>query len=163
MDDIGFEALKNTMRKMICITRMHRNIFERKISSMGIHHSEHHMLMYLAKEGEILSQKQIAEKFGVSPAAIARQLKGLEADGYIERSNIEGDGRFNKIVITDKGKNVVANSHNMFMEIDMDIFSDLSEEEIENLNVILDKIYGKLAEKNCERSCAKRDEKENDN
>lgn len=146
MENNNFELYKSMMQKMGCIGRLHRSIFEKYISSLGIHQSQHYLLVYIAKHGEIGSQKQLAERFGITPAAIARTLKALEAEGYIERTNIANDGRLNKIIITEKGKNIVTNSYIMFSEIDSSIFSDFSNEEIESFNLYLDKIKNKLNE-----------------
>ena len=161
MEQENFEIYKTIMRKMIRISRLHRMVFERNISNMGIHHSQHHLLMYIAKEGEILSQKQIAERFGITPAAVARSLKSLESEGFISRTNLEGDGRFNRITITDKGKEIVENSYKMFQEIDSSVFENFTESEIEEFNALLDKIQANLIKKNDERSCERRkDEKD---
>ena len=161
MEQENFEIYKTVMRKMIRISRLHRMVFERNISNMGIHHSQHHLLMYIAKEGEILSQKQIAERFGITPAAVARSLKSLESEGFISRTNLEGDGRFNRITITDKGKEIVEDSYKMFQEIDSSVFENFTESEIEEFNALLDKIQANLIEKNDERSCERRkDEKD---
>ena len=108
MEDNKTEIYKVTMRKILRVSRLHRMVCERDISKMGIHHSQHHLLMYIAKQGEITSQKEIAERFGITPAAVARSLKSLENEGFVERTSLKDDGRFNKIRITDKGKEVVA-------------------------------------------------------
>lgn len=156
-----FEMYKSTMRKMMRISRLHRMLFERNISQMGIHHSQHHLLMYIAKEGEITSQKEIAEKFGISPAAIARTLKSLESEGFVVRENLEDDGRYNRITITDKGKQIVENSHKMFQETDSSIFEDFSEDDLLEFNQLLDKMQSKLVSKNEEYCCVrKNDEKQ---
>lgn len=147
MEQENFEIYKTVMRKMIRISRLHRMVFERNISNMGIHHSQHHLLMYIAKEGEILSQKQIAERFGITPAAVARSLKSLESEGFISRTNLEGDGRFNRITITDKGKEIVEDSYKMFQEIDSSVFENFTESEIEEFNALLDKIQANLIKK----------------
>lgn len=161
MEDRKFEEYRSCFHKMARISILHRSIFERNISDMGIHHSQHHLLMYIAKQGEVSSQKVLAEKFCVSPAAIARTLKELEAEGYIQRSSTENDSRFNKIVITEKGRNIVFNSHKMFKETDEAAFADFSHEEIEVLNKYLDKIQNRLLEVNEESGCVRKtDEKE---
>ena len=164
MEKDNFEIYKSTMRKMACIGRLHRTVFERNISKMGIHHSQHHLLMYIAKEKEIPSQKQIAEKFGITPAAVARSLKALECEGYIERACVEDDGRFKKIVITEKGRDIVSKSHQMFKETDESVFEDFSDDDIAKFNEYLDKMQSKLNCKNEENLCVrKQDEKEQNN
>ena len=155
MDD-NFELYKLTMRKMMHISRLHRSVFERNISKMGIHHSQHHLLMYIASKGEINSQKEIAEKFGISSAAVARSLKELESEGYITKKAIKDDSRFNKIVITEKGKEIAQASHRMFKETDASVFEDFSKEDFIHFNACLDKLEGKLIEKNEESCCTRK-------
>lgn len=154
MEENNSDKYKQTMRKMLYIGRLHRCVFERNISSLGIHHSQHHMLMYIAREGEVDSQKQIAEKFGISPAATARTLKTLEAEGYITRSSSGGDGRFNKIVITEKGRDIFERSHIMFNETDVSVFADFSEEDLTKFNEYLDLMKSRLIEKSKENNCS---------
>ena len=161
MKDSQFELCRSTFRKMVRIGILHRNIFERDISNMGIHLSQHHLLMYIAKESEVSSQKLLAEKLCVSPAAIARTLKELESEGYVERSSIEEDSRCNKIIITDKGKKIVSESHKLFKETDMATFEDFTDEDLELFNGYLDKIQKKLLENNIENTCVREtDEKD---
>lgn len=148
MQKDNFEIYKSTMRKMLCVSRLHRKVCESNISDMGIHHSQHHLLMYIAKKGEISSQKEIAERFDITPAAVARSLKSLETEGFIERANCEGDSRFNVIKITDKGKDIIENSYRMFEEIDSSIFCDFSEEDMIRFNEYLDMMQTKL---NCKK------------
>lgn len=156
MEQDKFEIHKSTMRKMLRIGRLHRTLFERNISKMGIHHSQHHLLMYIAKEKEIDSQKIIAEKFGITAAAVARTLKSLEAEGFIERTNIEDDSRYKKIVITEKGNDIVQESYKMFKETDESIFEDFTDEDIAKFNKYLDMMHDKLSEKHEENSCVRK-------
>lgn len=148
MDELDSEAYKSTMRKMLYIGRLHRSIFEKNISSMGIHHSQHHLLMYIAREVEVTSQKQIAEKFGITPAAVARSLKTLESEGFIKRENTASDGRLNSITITAKGRDIVERSYIMFRETDVAVFEDFTDDDIRTLNRYLDMMKSRLLEKN---------------
>jgi DNA-binding MarR family transcriptional regulator len=157
MEEKNFESYKSTVRKIMCVGWLHRNVFERNISKMGIHHSQHYLLVYIAKNGEIASQKTIADQLGITPAAVARSLKALEAEGYIERLNIPDDSRYKKIVITEKGKEIVEKSHRMFKETDEGIFKDFSEEDMARFNEYLDRMYARLLEKNEENCCVRKE------
>ena len=156
MTQKNVEIYKSTIRKMLCVSRMHRKVCERNISKMGIHNSQHHMLMYIAKQGEISSQKEIAERFEITPAAVARSLKSLETEGFIERENLREDSRFNRIKITDKGKEIIENSYRIFEEIDTHIFGEFSIEEIDEFNFFLDKMQSKLNNTNEEFCCVRK-------
>ncbi|MBR2381392.1 MAG: MarR family transcriptional regulator [Clostridia bacterium] len=157
MEKDNFEIYKSTMRKMARVGRLHWNAFERNISRMGIHHSQHHLLMYIAKEKEVPSQKQIAECFGVTPAAVARSLKALENEGYIERACVEDDGRYKKIVITEKGRDIVEKTHQSFKEIDESVFADFSDEDIDKFNRYLDLMQSRLTKKSEENLCVRKE------
>ena len=156
MKEINYEVYKETFRKMWRIGMLHRTIFEKNISDMGIHHSQHHLLMYIAKEGEVSSQKVLAEKFCISPAAIARTLKELEVEGYIEKSSIENDCRCNKIIITEKGKAIVSATHKLFKKTDEISFADFSEEDLQKFNDYLDKMQSRLHEENKDCCCVRK-------
>ena len=79
------EIYKSTMRKFRRISMLHRSVFESNVASLGIHQSQHHLLFHIAKSGETPSQKEIAEHFKISPAAVAVSLKKLESGGFIEK------------------------------------------------------------------------------
>lgn len=156
------ELYKSTMQKMLCIGRLHRGVFEKNISSRGIHHSQYRLLMYIANEGSVSSQKQISEKFGVTPAAIARALKNLEQEGYVKRKSTVSDSRFNQISITQKGKDIVEMLKLTFIETDETAFEDFTGEDIEKFNVYLDMMISKLMEKYDETSERRKNEEQND-
>ena len=156
MSKENLEIYKATMRKMLCVSRLHHKVCERNISKMGIHNSQHHLLMYIAKKGEISSQKEIAERFEITPAAVARSLKSLETEGFIQRENLEGDSRFNRIKITDKGKEIIENSYRIFEEVDSNIFEEFTIDEITEFNRFLDKMQSKLNDKNEENCCVRK-------
>lgn len=137
------ESLKQAMIKMAMISKLHREAFEKNVSSLGVHQSQHRLLMYLSRCKETPRQKDISEHFKVSPAAVAVSLKKLEKLGFIEKGSAT-DARANKIIITDKGKNVVKASRKIFSDIDKRIFSSINEDEFEAFNTTLDMIVNNL-------------------
>ena len=140
---MDYESLKQTMIKISMISKLHREVFEKNISSLGVHQSQHRLLMYLSRCKETPRQKDISEHFKVSPAAIAVSLKKLEKGGFIEKSS-GTDARANKIIITDKGKDIVKASRNMFKDVDKNVFSSIDEDELKSLNATLDMIIRNL-------------------
>lgn len=138
------ERAHHTFYKMIQVDRFHRNIFEKMHSAFGIHRSQHRLLMYISRKDICPSQKDIAEHFDISPAAVAVSLKKLEDSGYIVRESLENDNRFNRITLTEKGKKVVEKSEDFFAESDFAMFSDFTEKDYENLLICLDKMMAGL-------------------
>ena len=126
---------------MIRIMRRHHALVERRIGALQIHHSQHRMLMHLARrDGEIPSQKEMAEAMGISPAAVTTTLKRLEKEGYISRSITDEDNRRNEIRITEKGRTKVAESRVIFESVDTAMFEGFTEDEMETLIRFMERI-----------------------
>ena len=140
------ERARSTFYKMIQVDRLHRSIFEKMHSAFGIHRSQHRLLMYLSRRDVCPSQKDIAEHFGISSAAVAVSLKKLEECGYISRESLENDNRFNRIVLTEKGKEIVEKSEDFFLRSDIAMFKDFTEKDYENLASCLEKMSEGLKE-----------------
>lgn len=134
---------KHLVWEIIRIAREHRKIVEKRICSLGIHPSQHHVLMHISKNGAC-TQNHIAEAMEVSAAAVAVSLKKLEKGGYIEKQISPGDGRSNLIALTSKGENVVEQSKAMFEEVDKEMFLSISEEEQKQLHAYMEKIIHNL-------------------
>ena len=65
-------------RMFMCTDRMHRKCFEKLVSQLGIHRSQHFMLMSIGREN-ISSQKELAERMNnFTP-------KTKELSGYLKR------------------------------------------------------------------------------
>ena len=116
---------------LIRVMRRHHACVERRIGDLGIHHGQHRMLMKLAcRQGDIPSQKELAEIMGVSPAAVTTTLKKLEREEYISRSMTDEDNRKNEIRITEKGLSKVVESRAVFESTDTEMFAGFTPEEI---------------------------------
>jgi DNA-binding MarR family transcriptional regulator len=85
--------------------------------------------MKLSKSDNLPSQKELAEQIGVSAAAISGALKKLEDDGLVMKK-IGSDNRFNEIIITEKGKNIVLQTKKIFSEIDRSLFRGFSDNDL---------------------------------
>ena len=123
---------------------MHRCAFNRAVKSLDIHRSQHMVLMHLSHFNEPVSQKQIAEKFGISSAAIAVTVKKLEAKGLIQKIPDKKDGRYNCISLTEKGMELTKVTHTFFSEIDRRMFEGLSEEQLDTFIACHEKMQANL-------------------
>ena len=117
--------------------RMQHRIIEARVRSLGIHPSQHLLLMRLSNMGRFPSQAQIAEELDISPASVARTLKQLEAGGYIERCGSDVDGRRNEIAISCKGVEMVQRSKEIFDGLEAVSYAGFSEEELDQLEALL--------------------------
>ena len=131
--------------QMIRIMRMHHRIVEKRIDGLGIHHSQHRMLMRLSNMGRIESQKDLAEALDVSPACVARTLKALSAAGLIEKT--EGsDSRCREIEVLPKGQRLIDASVRTFQQTAAEMFSNIPDGDIDHLISTLDRIRENLVQ-----------------
>ena len=68
------------------VMRRHHALVERRTCDLGIHHSQHRMLMTLARRQEDTpSQKELAKRLGISRASLYRAFEAMEEAGLISR------------------------------------------------------------------------------
>lgn len=123
---------RELIHMLIITMKEHKRIFDTMRERTGLGRTAHRMLMILSDNPDGCSQIQLAEILDVSAAAVAVTLKKMENDGYIMRSASPLDSRLNTAVLTEKGKNVVMQSHKAFGEIDNAMFSGFSDDEMYN-------------------------------
>ena len=121
----------NAVRMLMRVMRRHHAGMERRISDLGVHHSQHRTLMELIRRQEQPpSQRELAEIMGVSPAAVTTILKKMEREGLVSRSMTHEDNRVNQIRITEKGIAKVNESRNAFESADCALFAGFTPEEM---------------------------------
>lgn len=137
-------ALKRAATTMMLTERMHRCLFDANIRAFGLHRSHHIILMHLSRTDKIPSQKELSDLLGITPAAVTGAMKKLEQEGYILRTP-GADTRFHEIRITQKGREVVNKSRDIFSRIDTSLFAGFTEEELETYVSYLKKIQENIA------------------
>ena len=132
MDDrhCGNISERDIVKLLVDICRKHKTVLDNVMSEINIHPSQHHMLFFLSLAKPNISQKEIAETLEISSAAVAVSLKKLETSGYIKRNVSEKDGRFNEIMITDGGREIIAESCKIFDSVNEIVFGNFSSEEL---------------------------------
>lgn len=141
----GQPPVTDTMRLFITVNRMHHIQVERRVACLGIHHSQHRMLMYLAHSETMPSQRELADAMGISPAAVTATLKCLEKEGYISREMTAEDNRRNRVCITEEGRRKVSESHAIFESVDSTAFDGFTEGELADLRALLSRMLNNLA------------------
>ena len=133
------------VKYMMLADRLHRNAVEAAINVLGIHRSQHMILMYLSCRGnKAVSQTDIAKALEISPAAVAVSLKKLEKSGLITRNPRENDARTNTIELTEEAKKIVSRSGEIFGEVDVAMCAGISEDELDALIECMKKMIENL-------------------
>ena len=135
-------VFRRAIRKILRTERMYQTVLDSRMTALNIHRTQRSILHEIGCEesrqnGKALSQKDIAERFGISSAAVAMTLKKMEAQGYIRRVMSETDNRYNELYLTDKGRKILAESGSIMEELDSIVYHGLTKEEVDAfLNVI---------------------------
>ena len=138
------EAVRHAIHTFMHTGRLHRSAIERRVADLGIHPTQHRMLCHIERCGGCISQKQLAEEFRISPAAVAVTLGKLEKAGYILRTVEPGDGRCKKIAVTEAGEALLRISYNSFCAVDLAMFGDLSDEELAAFTKTLERLQAAI-------------------
>ena len=129
------------IRLFLRAARTHHQLFEKRVSAFGVHRSQHKILMYLSHhEGEQINQKNIAESFEISAAAVAVSVKKLEDEGMIVRKTLSTDNRANVILLTEKGNSIVDETRSLIKGIDDAMFDGFNDEEIVEFSAFLSRL-----------------------
>ncbi len=93
-----------------------------------------------------MPQRSISKKILKTEGNLTLVIKNLEKKGYIKRKTFDKDKRVNLISLTPAGKKWVERYFPGVLKLIMEIFSDLSIEEKEELNNLLRKVGFKAKE-----------------
>lgn len=91
------------------------------------------VLFHADKNGEKLSQRELARRLRLSPATVAVSLKTMERCGYVSRETDGRDARRNLVTITEKGREAVELCGRSFRATDEQMLSDFTPQEKEQL------------------------------
>lgn len=144
MTDERSDSVKKALELFMRNDRMHRRLFEKNVvQRLGIHRSQHMMLMNISHFCSC-SQKDIAARLDISPAAAAVTLKKLETGGFVRRDADAGDSRKNLIVLTAKGQEIVNETRRLADQLNRAMFNDIDEEQMHILTDCLLKMQSNL-------------------
>lgn len=143
MENQYHDVNRKLIHQLIYFALKHRKIMQHYLDETGVYHAQHRLLMEISRNPNA-SQNDIARVMDVSAATIAVSLKKLEKEGYINKEMDEGDNRFNKISITEKGNRVVEQSKQIFEASERKVFDGFTEKEKFALSLLLQKLEANL-------------------
>ena len=105
----------------------------------------HHSYVFAICNNPGLSQDDLAKHISVNKSNVARTLLYLEENGYITRKAGEKDRRINGVFPTEKMLNVYPKIKEITMEWNQFLAEDLTKEEFEQFQSILERLTKKAA------------------
>lgn len=101
----------------------------KRMEEMDIKPSQAGVLFSLKHRGE-QSQKQLAERVGITPPSMTVALRKMEEKGYIIRKQDEKDQRVIKIQISPEGEKCVEGIQRVIKEMEGIVYQGISREEV---------------------------------
>ncbi|MEA4964625.1 MAG: MarR family transcriptional regulator [Oscillospiraceae bacterium] len=95
-------------------------------------------------ENTAVSQKEIADRLGISAPTVAVSIKRMEKSGLVHKVADESDLRRNLITLTEKGREFIQDAQAVFDSIDEGALRGLSEQEREQLRTLFLRIVSNL-------------------
>lgn len=142
MDDEKFEHFSFLLSR---VALAHRNMVGRQMKDLGMHRGQPPVLFTLERH-EGMSNSEMAEFLGITPATLTNKIKRMEKAGLVIRQRDSQDERFSRIYTTEKGRGIMKQLRASMAEIENNILKDFSEEEIEDLRVKMRRILDNISE-----------------
>ncbi|MNE58363.1 Transcriptional regulator SlyA [compost metagenome] len=128
-------------------SRAWRAELDRRLSHLGLSQARWLVLLHLARNTNVPTQRELAQSVGVEGPTLARLLDGLESQGLVRRLAVAEDRRAKHIALTPKADVLIADIENIAANVRNDVLSGISEEEVALCQRILSRILANL-EKN---------------
>jgi DNA-binding MarR family transcriptional regulator len=121
-------------------TRLITQLYDRVLANVDLTANQFGLLAYLqgADRQGGLSIGTLAERVGVDPTTLNRNLKPLEAEGLIANAPDKTDGRVRKVAITRKGRSRLAKALPLWRRARGQVEAAIGSQELDRLNELLD-------------------------
>ncbi|RIV92870.1 MarR family transcriptional regulator [Aurantiacibacter xanthus] len=103
-------------------------------------------IMSLIAQNPGSSQKELADKAGITGPGLVSLVDDLERHGLVRRDRSTTDRRRNMLVLTDKGEKTVAEMFKVVSQIEAPIREELSAKELDQLIGLIDRVLKALGE-----------------
>lgn len=95
--------------------------------------------IYINRDRDVF-QKDIEKEFNVRRSTATGMLQLLVKNGYLSRESVSYDARLKKLVLTEKAIIIQQKIEKKINDIEETLVTGLSEEEIKNFQLIIEKI-----------------------
>jgi len=127
------------------MNRKMRTLFDARVRDRGLTLSRARTLLRITA-GQAVNQRELAEDLEIENATLVRLVDGLEAQGLIERREVENDRRAKQVVMTDEGDAMVKLVNQMALDLRKEILAGLNDNDIENALAIVRKMMRNIEE-----------------
>jgi MarR family transcriptional regulator for hemolysin len=129
------------------LTRTSRAVtqaFERAMAQAGGSVSTWQVLL-LVRSGNWHTQSAMAEQLGITGATLTHHLNALEQKGLVRRWRETSNRRIQRVELTDDGVEMFNRLREVARRHDRQLLSQLSDDEVEQLGDLLDRLVSGVA------------------
>lgn len=123
--------------------RVWRMRLDRRLRPLGLSQAKWRALLNVARDGEGMTQKALAERLGIEGPSLVGLLDRLAADGWIERLVCADDRRVRRIYLTEKARATLEDIEAVATQLREEIFGDIPERELRQCLDVLQRIRDK--------------------
>ncbi len=123
--------------------RSMRTALSHSLAESGLYAGQDGVILALAQEGS-LTPGQIAQKLGVKAPTMTRTIGRMEAQGFVERSGDDEDGRVTLVKLTETGLKSVDHINTSIADCGARAIEGLSAKDIRNVVKLLKAIDANL-------------------
>lgn len=125
MKNIGDASVFIVMHQLMHLSRYHAAM---RMEDMELNPSQAGILFILNSHGR-LSQRQLAQKIGITPPSMTVALRKLEELGFIQKEPDDKDQRIIRIRLSENGKDCIERLKSILEEMEEILYQGFSVEE----------------------------------
>lgn len=125
MKNIGDASIFIVMHQLMHLSRYHAAM---RMEDMELNPSQAGILFILNGHGR-LSQRQLAQKIGITPPSMTVALRKLEELGFIQKEPDDKDQRIIRIRLSENGKDCIERLKSILEEMEEILYQGFSVEE----------------------------------
>lgn len=142
-DDLDTSRFRLGMRLTV-LARRWRQTLDEHLATVGFSDATWTPLSYLARRGDDVSQKELAERMQIDTSSLVRLLDILEAKGEIERRPDPADRRAKRLFLTERGRAAFETLDRKLAILETEMLGDVTDEEVEALFSVFGRIEARL-------------------
>jgi len=120
-----------------------RRLSEETLKTLRITFPQFGALLRLSFQDNI-TQKELSNIMDTDTTTIMVICDSLQKKGFLKRMKDPSDRRVNRLILTEKGKNIVSKAYPLMMKRYEFFVNSISQKELETITPILEKLYAAI-------------------
>lgn len=141
------QTMEHVIKEFAVIRKVYAKAFSESFAQERFSPNEVNTLIFLAKNPSLNTGRDLSVYLDVSKGLVCRSVDALMKKGLIMAADDENDRRVQRLVLTEKAAPVIEEIFKVNQEISRDIFQDIPEEEVQQMERTLEKIIQKFHER----------------